>query len=77
MTTRAKLRCNSVKFQGDPGNPGTTRTYGFSAVYDESIPEDQRFSIATPWADLTINVSNPGVTFAPGSSYYLDITPAE
>lgn len=76
MTTRAKLRCNSVTFSGDPRNPGTSRQYAFSAVYDDTIPEDQRFSTATPWADLKIGVSNPAVSFTPGDSYYVDFTPA-
>lgn len=73
--TRAKFRCNSVTFQGDPGNPGTTRTYAFSAVYDGSIPEDERFSTATPWAELKLNVSNTAVSFTVGSFYYNDLSP--
>lgn len=74
--SRAKFRCNSVEFQGDPGIPETVRTFKFSAVYDNTIPEDERFNIATPWAELKINVSNAAVTFTVGSFYYADLSPA-
>jgi hypothetical protein len=46
-------------------------------MYDESIPEDQRYAKATPSGTLTITVDNPAVVFEPGASYYLDITPAD
>jgi len=74
MTVRAKFRCNSVT-QFTPG-AGGSRRYNFSAVYDTSTPENARFTKATPWADLNMNVDNPDVDFEPGKSYYLDFTEA-
>lgn len=83
MTVRAKLRCHSVKtYAPPPASPGgetptAARTYEFQAIYDPTVPEDQRFSLATPSAQLTMYVDNPAVDFQPGSAYYLDFTPAE
>lgn len=92
MRTRAKFRCNTVeqsstapvdaqRYNG-PDQPATTvktwpRTYRFTASYDESIPEDQRYARYTPSGSLTITVDNPAVEFELGKSYYLDITPAD
>ena len=53
------------------------RTYRFSAVTDSSTPENERFAQATPIGELRIQVDNPAVIFEPGSSYYLDFTPAD
>lgn len=64
------------------GNPVTgtrltwPRAFEFSAVYDASIPEDARYARYTPYAQLTLNVDNPAVSFEPGKSYYLDFTEA-
>lgn len=65
---RAKFRCVSVKQTAY----GTTKTYEFTPMYDVSIPEDQRFSTATPSGNLTMNVDNPAVDFELGAYYYLD-----
>jgi len=56
-----------------------SRKYRFGAQYDTSIPEDQRYALATPWASLEMTVDNPAVSFEPGKSYYLDFAevPAE
>jgi hypothetical protein len=87
-TVRAKFRCNTVelatrepveveRYSGG-GERSTVRTwprtYRFSAVYASEIPEDQRYAQATPWADLTMRVDNPDVSFEPGQNYYLDFT---
>lgn len=53
------------------------RTYRFSAQYDPSVPEDQRYAKYTPMGELRIQVDNPNVVFEPGKQYYLDFTPAE
>lgn len=45
-------------------------------MYDDSVPEDQRYARYTPSGELRIAVTNPAVVFEPGQSYYLDITPA-
>ena len=50
----------------------------FTAEYDASIPEDQRFQQATPWGNFEMQVDNPAALaqLELGKSYYFDITPA-
>lgn len=92
MTVRAKFRCNSVE-QSSNGPVETLRyasgktepsgvftwprTYRFSPQYDASVPEDQRYAMASPMGELRIQVDNPAVSFEPGAQYYLDFTPVE
>lgn len=78
MTVRAKFRCNSeiVRKYG-PEDIHVSRSYEFTAMYDPTVPEDQRYAKATPTGQLTIAVDNPAVTFVPGKFYYLDFTPTE
>ncbi len=72
-TVRAKFRCQSVeRFSSKSAGP---RTFKFSAEYDASVPEDERYAKYTPSGSLTIHVDNPNVVFEPGQSYYLDFTP--
>lgn len=69
-TVRAKFTCS--------GKEGTT--IFLHTVYSEDIQsEDGRFTKATPWGELRMNVDNPNaaIQFEPGKSYYLDFTPAE
>lgn len=49
----------------------------FYPQYDPDIPEDQRFSKATPNGELTIQIDNPIAlaAFTLGEYYYLDFTP--
>lgn len=50
----------------------------FSAVYDASIPEDQRFCKETPCGEFTMTVrsaDNAAATMVVGKYYYLDTTP--
>ena len=66
---RAKFICS--------GKEGTT--VFLHTVYSEGIQsEDGRFTKATPWGELRMNVDNPdaAIQFEPGKSYYLDFTPA-
>ena len=77
MAIRAKFRCNSVTFNGDPTDDNTSRSYNLSPVYDTSTPENARFTKATPWGELKLNVDNPEARFEVGKFYYLDFTPAE
>lgn len=91
-TTRAKFVCRSVEQTTDAPVPvmsystgkaeptGATtwpRTYRFHAVYDTSVPENERYAQATPTGSIEMRVDNPAVVFEPGKSYYLDFTPAE
>jgi hypothetical protein len=90
-TTRAKFRCTTVEQTSSeptevqrytPGEEPSTyltwpRVFRFSATYDESVPEDQRYAQATPIGNIEMRVDNPAVSFEPGKAYYLDFTPAD
>ena len=69
-TTRAKFRC--MEQRTSFGQPGSK--YVFSAVYDDGIEENARFSQYTPAATLEMLVDNANVSFTVGGYYYLDIT---
>ena len=73
-TTRAKFLCTGYDQNTDTSGP---RFYQFTAVTNDSTPENERYYRATPSGSLRIGVDNPAVEFIPGSSYYLDITPAK
>jgi hypothetical protein len=52
----------------------------FHTVYSEDIQsENGRFTKATPWGELRMNLDNPeaGIQFEVGQQYYLDFTPAD
>lgn len=67
MNVKAKFRCNSVQ------DFGATRpkSVEFTALYDASTPENERFTRATPSGTLVMTVDNPDVRFVPGRNYYL------
>lgn len=93
MSVRAKFLCRSVEQTspepvdmmryptgGEPeptGEKTWPRTFRFNAVYDTTIPEDQRYAKYTPSGELKIQVDNPAVIFEPGRAYYLDFTPVD
>jgi hypothetical protein len=72
MATRAKFVCNSVE------DFGTSKRVKLSAVYqfpgDGPPTEDDRFTKATPWGEITMTVDNPEAScqFIPGGRYYVD-----
>lgn len=72
--TRAKFRCTSETRYGY--NSDTAREYRFTAVSDNSTPENERYAKYTPVGQLTITVDNPNVQFELNGEYYLDFTPA-
>lgn len=74
MTVRAKFKCTSVERFSAAEGP---RTYRFAAMYDPSIPEDERYAKYTPTGELRISVDNPAVVFECGRDYYLDFTPVD
>lgn len=74
---RGKYRCSSVTFLGNPQESTTQRQFAFSAIYDTSTPENQRFTTYTPWGEVKFTVTNPDVQFEPGKEYYLDLSPVE
>jgi hypothetical protein len=73
MTVRAKFTVTEVTHM-----QGTSKRLKFTAQYDSSIPEDQRFQKATPWGQFEMVVDNPAALeqFELGKAYYLDFTPA-
>lgn len=71
MTIRAKFQLQEDKrISWQPGY----RYLKFGAVYDPSLPEDQRFCKATPSGTLEMTVDNPNARFELGTFYYLDFT---
>lgn len=79
MAVRAKFRCSAVKHRKNTPDPteNLVREFEFDALYDDTVPEDQRYARYTPSGKLTITVDNPAVDWQPGHYYYLDITPVE
>lgn len=73
---RAKFRCNAVTFFGDPANDDASRQYTLAPIYDTSTPENERFTKATPWGELKMNVDNPAARLEVGKVYYVDFTEA-
>lgn len=73
-SVRAKFRCTAEKTSKFSPGADSARSYEFQALYDPSIPEDERYAKYTPTGSVTIGVDNPNVIFEPGRSYYLDFT---
>lgn len=76
MSVRAKFKLDSITAHS--WRP-SARTLKFSAQYDTSIPEDQRFQEATPSGSFEMLCTNPAANdqFELGKNYYFDITPAD
>ena len=71
MTVRSKVRCTS-KVNG---------IVCFSTVYEPDSAKDTenaRFTKATPWGDIRMNIDNPVAleAFEPNKEYYVDFMPA-
>lgn len=73
---RAKMQLSEI---AESAWSTTSRTLTFRAFYDQSIPEDQRFSKATPSAEIKMTVDNPAALeqFKLGAFYYVDFTKLE
>lgn len=74
MNIRCKFRCTDIKDNG----PGQPKEVDFATQYDPALPEDQRYTKATPWGTLTVSIDNP-VALAElrvGATYYVDLIPA-
>jgi len=72
MTVRAKMQLTSETKSAWGG-----KTLRFSAMYDPSIPEDQRFMKATPTGHIDMQVDNEAALtqFELGKYYYIDFSP--
>lgn len=69
---RSKFRCMEKRTVF--GQTGAW--YKFSAVYDDGIPENQRYCKYTPSGTLELLVDNPNVAYEVGTFYYLDTVEA-
>lgn len=67
---RAKAKVTSVTSHDNMAG----KTIQLNAEYDEKIPEDQRFSEATPSFSLTMYVTNPLVLerMTQGKYFYIE-----
>lgn len=76
-TARCKFRLTQISLYKSEPKGVATKTYKFTACYDPTIPEDQRFAKYTPTGEVTIVVDNPAAEemFVHGTDYYFDISP--
>ena len=76
---RALFRCSSVTHQKNTPRPdeNTVRRFKFDAMYDDGVPEHERYARYTPSGELNITVDNPSVDWEVGKLYFLDFTEAE
>lgn len=68
MSVIAKMRVSSIE------DFGTSRAVKLTCVYDPSgIPEDQRFTKATPWGECKMSIDNPAAyeQFVIGREFYV------
>lgn len=73
MSVRAKMQLQKVtSVSWSP----SVKLVEFSTQYDPTIPEDQRFTKATPSGSITMQVDNPAALdqLKLGASYYVDFT---
>jgi hypothetical protein len=76
VMVRGKFKVQSIKsFQWSP----TAKEITFGCEYDPSIPEDQKYSKATPQGSITMIVDNPPAAeyLALGKTFYVDFTAVE
>jgi len=68
---RAKFTVSSIT---DYGN--NNQMVKLTCIYDDTIPEDQRFNKATPYGEITMGITVPEVLkqFAIGKKFYADFT---
>jgi len=74
ITVRAKMRCVQVVT-----HDGGWQTIKFHAQYDETLPEDRRFSKATPNGSAEFSLSTDVLIghYKPGTCYYFDVVEAD
>ena len=56
---------------------GWSKTIKLRTEYDESIEEDQKFSVSTPSGELEFVLNNPALDgfFEPKKQFYVDLIP--
>lgn len=74
MKTRCKFECTKIDTEGYYSGAAVT----FETRYCPEVPEDLRFTRATPWGEMTVYIDNPAVVAAlqVEKQYYLDISEA-
>lgn len=76
MSVRAKFQVQKItQISWQPN----AREITLAPMYDTSIPEDRRFSDATPNGSFTMYVNNPTAVdeLELGKFFYIDLTPVE
>lgn len=76
MTVRAKMQLQQITKHCWSTE---AHTLTFQTCYDPSIPEDRRFTKATPNGQITMQVDNPAALahLTLGTYYYVDFSPVE
>ncbi len=77
MSVRAKLKLREIRESKWSKEGQATKTLRFDAVYDSTIPEDQRFQVATPSGHIELQIDNPVAVaqFELWQDYYVDFSP--
>lgn len=75
LKIRAKFAVSAVTSYNDTH----AKTVRLMPLYDPSLPEDQRFSEATPSGSIEMFVNNPSALDAlvPGRKFYVDFIPVD
>ena len=70
MAVRARFTVSAIT------DRGWSKEVELTTIYDQSIPEDQRFHKATPSGKITMQIDNPAALdqFKLGTSFYADFT---
>lgn len=76
MSVRAKFQVQKITHVSWQPN---AREITLAPMYDTSIPEDKRFSDATPSGEFKMYVNNPAAVeqLELGKFFYIDLTPVE
>lgn len=79
MTVRAKLKLTGIHEHKWHKDMAPQVTLKFTAQYDPTIPEDQRFQKATPSGSCELQIDNPVALalFELGVDYYVDFIPVD
>lgn len=73
--TRCKFVCTAIEPQPYSDSSKVT----LEARYCPEVPDDVRFTKATPWGSMSVGISNPEALklFEVGKAYYVDVVPAQ
>lgn len=74
IVVRAKMRCSQVI-----KHDGGWETIKFNCQYDETLPEDRRFSQATSSGNAEFTLSTKSLLghYIPGKCYFFDVVEAD